>query len=83
VRSIKGEEYQTIGGTFLFRAKKEKLERVQGLLLQKQRQNLALAVLCVPNSLDSGLRLRSLLPYKHNALASKRTNLIDAFMPRQ
>ena len=32
-----------------FRAKREQLERIQGLLPESQSQSLALTVLCVPN----------------------------------
>ena len=37
-----------------FRAKREQLKRVQGLLPERSGQNLALTVLYVPYSLDSG-----------------------------
>ena len=42
------------GGTFRFRAKREKLKRKNGLLPESQSQKLALIVLNVPCSLDSG-----------------------------
>ena len=67
-----------------FRAKREQLERVSGLLPENQGRNLAVTVLCVPGLLDSGCGACWQRLIKSRRVFIKNTRLVhlsDQFVP--
>ena len=66
VRSPKDKPKGTITAPDRFRAKREHLQTVQGLLSESQSQNLALTVLHVPHSLDGGRANNEFAVQVHN-----------------